>query len=84
MQTRVAGIPAMIEITSFSPYRCFKRGHIDRWLPDELPEIEFMILDRRGRPAPWLEKKLSPAERRRIEGELIAQCSTRDDDSSIH
>lgn len=80
MLTRVCGIPAMIEITSFSPYRCCKRGHIDNWLPDELPEIEWTVLDSRGRPAPWLEKKLTPAERRRIDGELIASCENRDED----
>lgn len=80
MNTRVCGIPAMIEITSFAPYRCCKRGHIDNWLPDELPEIEWHILDRRGRPAAWLERKLSPADRRRIEADLIAQCRNRDED----
>lgn len=80
MNTRVCGIPAMIEITSFAPYRCCKRGHIDNWLPDELPEIEWHILDRRGRPAPWLERKLSPADRREIEKDLIAQCINRDED----
>lgn len=80
MNTRVCGIPAMIEITSFSPYRCNKRGHIDHWLPDELPEIEWHILDRNGRPAGWLERKLSPADRRRIEADLIAQCSNRGED----
>ena len=80
MQTRVAGIPATIEITSFSPYRCNKRGHIDHWLPDELPEIEWHILDRNGRPASWLERKLSAADRRRIEADLIAQCTNRNDE----
>lgn len=80
MNTRVAGIPCSVEVTAFSPYRCNRRGHIDHWLPDELPEIEFMILDRRGHPAPWLERKLSPADRRRLEGELIASCENRDGD----
>lgn len=79
MFTRVAGIPCSIEVTAFAPYRCNRRGHIDHWLPDELPEIEWRVLDRNGRPAGWLERKLSPAERRRIEGELIAASNDYED-----
>ena len=80
MNTRVAGIPARIEVTGYIPWRPARLyGHPDSWAPAD-GEIEWTVLDSRGRPAPWLEKKLSPAERRRIEGELIAQCSTRDED----
>lgn len=80
MNTRVAGIPCQIEVTSFSPYRCNRRGHIDHWLPDELPEIEWRVLDRNGRPASWLERKLSPADKRLIEADLIAACTNREED----
>jgi hypothetical protein len=79
MFTRVAGIPCSIEVTAFAPYRCNRRGHIDHWLPDELPEIEWVVCDSKGRRAEWLEKKLTPAERRRIEGELIAASNDYED-----
>jgi hypothetical protein len=79
METRISGIPCSVEVTSFSPYRCNRRGHIDHWLPDEMPEIEWTVCDSKGRPAPWLEKKLTPAERRRIEGELIAASNDYED-----
>ena len=80
MQTRISGIPARIEVTSFTPWRPARLyGHPDSWAPAE-GEIEWSVLDRHGRPAPWLEKKLTPAERRRIEGELIANCENRDED----
>lgn len=80
MQTRISGIPARIEVTSYIPWRPARLyGHPDSWAPAE-GEVEFQVCDSRGRPAPWLEKKLTPAERRRIEGELISQCSNRQDD----
>ncbi|MBP8197029.1 MAG: hypothetical protein KAX64_00550 [Chromatiaceae bacterium] len=80
MMTRISGIPARIEVTSFTPWRPARLyGHPDSWAPPE-GEIEWTVQDLRGRPAPWLEKKLTPIERRRIEGELIAQCTNRDED----
>jgi hypothetical protein len=36
-------------------------------------ECEFDILDRRGRPAFWLERKASDEDRQRIEQEITEQ-----------
>jgi hypothetical protein len=36
-------------------------------------ECEFDILDRRGRPAPWLERKATDADRERITEEIENQ-----------
>ena len=33
-------------------------------------EIEFSVLDRKGYPAAWLERKLGPRERERITDEI--------------
>lgn len=80
MLTRIAGIPARIEVTSFTPWRPARLyGHPDSWAPAE-GEIVWTVCDSKGRPAPWLAKKLTPTERRRIEGELIASCENRDED----
>ena len=80
MMTRISGIPARVEVTSYIPWRPARLyGHPDSWAPAE-GEIEWVVCDSKGRRAEWLEKKLTPAERRRIEGELIAQCSNRDED----
>ena len=38
-------------------------------------EVEFDVLDRNGRPAPWLEKKMSESERSEIEGLLLEEMS---------
>ncbi len=80
MNTRISGIPARIEVTSYIPWRPARLyGHPDSWAPAE-GEIEWVVCDSKGRRAEWLEKKLTPAERRRIEGELIASCNNRDED----
>jgi hypothetical protein len=73
IETRIAGIPCLIEPTSVfvqkplgpmcdSDYDCY--GYA---------EIEFDVLDRNGRPAPWLEKKLTPADIDRIETLILEQ-----------
>lgn len=73
MDTRISGIPCQVLITCYYPARPANfRGSPDRWTPPEPEEISFQVLDRRGRPAPWLEAKLDEQDRRRIEDELRA------------
>lgn len=68
IQTRVCGIPAQVEITAYSPGRPARLcGHPDTWAPPEYAEFEFQVCDRRGRPAPWLERKLTDVDRLDIE-----------------
>jgi hypothetical protein len=77
----ISGIPCQIEVTRFHS--------VPRWTggahtcPSDLDfygytEIEFRVLDRRGRPAAWLERKMSPAVVGRIEGDIAEQM--RDDE----
>jgi hypothetical protein len=70
--SKICGIPCRVGILSWSPGRCNRVGHIDNWLPDDPPELEFEVLDHRGRPAPWLEKKMTEADTSRIEAEAEA------------
>lgn len=80
MQTRISGIPARIEVTSYIPWRPARLyGHPDSWAPAE-GEIEWEVLDRRGRPAPWLAKKLDQQDRHRIELELLEDIKHRNDE----
>lgn len=77
VEINVCGIPAIARVLHYRPYEpAYRRGHPDNWEPDSPPEIDFEILDRRGRPAPWLERKLTDAERERIERELIEHLET--------
>lgn len=81
VQTRVAGIPCIARVTHFyrqSPWRGGAQS-----CPSDMDwygftECEFQILDRRGRPAPWLERKLTDDEVARIEEE-ITESMTNDD-----
>lgn len=54
IETRVAGIPCQVEILEWEKYRRASRdydaeGGVGVW----------RLLDTKGRPAPWLEAKLS-------------------------
>lgn len=76
MQTfssHVAGIPCEIRVRR---YHAVRGNYSSRAAdPDEYygwTECEFDVLDRRGRPAAWLEKKLTDDEQERIEREIAA------------
>lgn len=72
LDTRVCGIPAKVRVTHLH----HQPGNAWADNPDDYhgyTEVEFDILDRRGRPAPWLERKLTPKEIGRIEQEIINQ-----------
>lgn len=66
--SRVAGIPCQIrvlEITGYVP--------ATRYQPSERECITaFDVLDRRGRPALWLERKLTDADIDRINDEYFS------------
>lgn len=75
-EARVAGIPCVVGVLSYIPYRAaYTSGPPEHCCDAEGGESEWIILDRRGRPAPWLEKKLTDAEKRRIDNEVIEHMS---------
>ena len=60
--TRINGIPCQCEVLTCRkavPIRIWGSGRGD-CDPPEPEEFEFQLLDRKGYPAPWLEKKLTP------------------------
>ena len=57
IETRVAGIPCIIGVESY---------HLDNWNHWET-DIQYVICDRRGRPAPWLDSKVT----RDIESNIV-------------
>lgn len=63
--TTVCGIPCQAELIDYQPYQPAT------WDYPEEGFIEIGILDRRGYPAPWLERKLTPEESARIESEML-------------
>ena len=61
--TKVAGIPCQCQVTYSTPYiPANLNGHPDNWTPPEGGDFEFVLLDRRGYKAAWLERKLFELE----------------------
>jgi len=58
LDTRIAGIPCKIGITSLT---------IDPFGS----EADFHVMDRRGRLAPWLDRKLTEGDYERIVDEIV-------------
>jgi hypothetical protein len=71
IETRVAGIPCLIGVVDyFSVAGSYCQNAASDWDYHGYSEINWVVLDSRGRPAPWLEKKLTPALMDRVEQEI--------------
>lgn len=69
LDVRIQGIPAIVEVLSATPARpAGKGGYLE---PPEPADVEFKVLDLRGRPAPWLERKLTDADVETITREAL-------------
>jgi hypothetical protein len=78
IETRISGIPCLVELTHYARGRSYLYGPPGDCY-DEPEEIEFKVLDRRGRPAPWLERKMSFKDQGRIEDELLSAAKGQED-----
>jgi hypothetical protein len=73
IETRISGIPCMVEVTHYfrqEPHRGSAHTCDSDWDFYGYTDCDFVVLDRRGRPAAWLEKKLTDTDRQRIEREI--------------
>lgn len=69
--TRVQGIPCICRVLGYTKPDHYVSSHqID---PPQPEEFEFEILDRHGRPAQWLERKITSDD----ESELLSQFKER-------
>ena len=74
--SRVAGIPCQIQVDYYQGgYAARTWGDPSDCYPGEDEEFEFTVLDRRGRPAPWLERKLTDDDHDRLLQEYKDSCS---------
>jgi len=73
IETRVAGIPCQALVTYYFSQKPMGPSADSDWDCYGYQEVEFEVLDRRGRPAPWLAKKLTDKDEQRIEQEIIEQ-----------
>ena len=71
IESRVAGIPCIIGVIE---YECVKGSYsyhaASDWDYHGYTDTDWEVCDRRGRPAPWLTKKLTNKDESRIEREI--------------
>ncbi len=80
-ESTCCGIPCIIRVTSWEGYVPARlSGHPDNWAPAEGGDGDWEILDRNGRPAAWLEAKLTDKERVRIDEEVFEHMENQTDD----
>jgi len=81
IESRVAGIPCLIGVIDWEAYvPAYTSGPPDRCYPSEGGCGSWEVLDRRGRKAPWLERKMTPADERRVEQDVFEAMENKADD----
>ena len=73
--TKVAGIPCQCQVNYYREGYPAVFREFGESLPEEPSEFNFDLLDRRGRHAPWLERKLTQADFVRLESEYLRHLS---------
>ena len=71
------GIPCRVEVLSYQP------ATAHGWYEEgDHEDVDWILIDRRGRRAEWLERKLqaTPAELGRIHAKVLAACRKHLDD----
>ena len=72
IETKISGIPCIVGVTHFESVRgSFSYHAASDWDYHGYTECEFEVCDRRGRPAPWLARKMSTGDVSRIESEIV-------------
>ncbi len=62
IETKISGIPCQVELLTWEKYQPSSREY-----EAEGGFGEWRVLDRKGKPAPWLEIKISAQEERAID-----------------
>ncbi len=79
--TRVCGIPCIVRVTYWEAYIPAKiSGPPENCYPAEGGEGDWEILDTRGRPAPWLERKMTDRDRNLLSEEVFNHMEEMEED----
>ena len=71
IETRVAGIPCVIGVVDYiSVAGSYCQNAASDWDYHGYSESDWVVCDRRGRPAAWLAKKMTSKDESRIEREI--------------
>lgn len=72
-KTRIQGIPCIVKVINYTPaFTPTWGGAMEDGDYGDDPEFDFDVFDTRGRPAPWLARKVTDADVERIEQEFLA------------
>lgn len=77
IETRVSGIPCRIGVESYFKQAPDRGSWESDWDYHGYVQADWQILDRNGRPAAWLERKLTAGDEDRIEAEIDAYFERR-------
>ncbi len=79
--TRVCGIPCIVRVTYWEAYIPAKiSGPPENCYPAEGGEGDWEILDTRGRPAQWLEKKMTDRDHKLLSQEVFERMESMEPD----
>lgn len=83
IEASVGGIPCQAELTFYRPGDpgCLF-GPPERCYPPEPPEVEYELLDRKGYPAAWLQRKVTAEDHEAIVEALLAQIGAAREDEA--
>jgi hypothetical protein len=70
IETRVQGIPCIAEVLYYKPARYYLSGPPEHCY-DEPSEFEFRLRDRRGRLAPWLDRKMTEDDTYQVQADFL-------------
>jgi hypothetical protein len=76
IETSIAGIPCLIRVDDYQVVKPWPGPASTAPSSDDYHgyvEIDYTVCDRRGRPAPWLEDKMTDLEREKIEGDIVGE-----------
>jgi hypothetical protein len=77
VDARIAGIPCQLKVTHFYQQApCYNTWDSDADFYG-YTEINYDVLDRKGYPAPWLEKKITPIDDDRLQDLIVAYMTQR-------
>lgn len=77
--TYVGGIPCICRVTDYQREKQWSQDRYGEVHPPEPAVFEFVILDRKGYPAAWLEKKLTSDDSTRLYDEYIDKAENTED-----
>ena len=71
IESRVCGIPCQLRVDSCVIQKPQGRRASSDWDCAGYEDIEFTVLDRRGREAPWLQNKMTDDDIEKAESEIL-------------